>query len=222
MNFEDFKILATDSSLSQEEKIGFGKGVREGQELLILNDIIDKLYIHKKYSLSILDIGSGCGDLVSNIINLCKNNNHELTLIDSKEMLDNIESTYPIKLYGKFPFPILKQYDRILIYSVIQYIDNPFLFIEESCKLLKPGGKLLIGDIPNYSKAKRYFLNTQKGKEELLNRNIVLSPFNKIDDSIVLSILNKFRQQDYNVYVLPQNSFINYSNKREDILIEKL
>ena len=57
----------------------------------------------------------------------------------------------------------LVKYERILLYSVIHYTDQPKELIFSALAHLAPGGMLLIGDIPNISRKGR-FLATEHGR----------------------------------------------------------
>ena len=168
LNFEDFKNLAKDKSLSKYEKIGFPNSYRENYESFIFEDIKNKLKNIELKNKIILDIGPGCSDLPKKLISVCEKNEHKLILIDSKEMLQHLpDHSFVEKIEGKFPddcISIFKDYrnkiDTILAYSVFQYVFkemNPFTFIDKILSLLNDNGESLIGDIPNNTKRKRYF-----------------------------------------------------------------
>ena len=162
ITFEDFQKMAQDDSLSLNEKIGFPDAYRANYENLIVDDVFLKSGLGKD-SANILDLGCGCSKLTKEIINFTQQNNHKLILADSAEMLAKLEDLPSLhKVSGKFPENIndfhqwTNEIDFILIYSVIQHIyleANIFLFIDKALDLLKPGGRLLLGDIPNQSKA---------------------------------------------------------------------
>lgn len=178
LTFDDFKKMAANPNLSGSEKIGFPDSYRKGYSKTILEDIYTKLPIDKTHNKLIIDIGSGCDELTFELIEVCKNNNHTLVLIDSDEMLSNIPDSHGvIKIGGKFPFSNneMKEYigkaDYVLCYSVLFYIfanDNLYLFLHEAINLLKANGKFLIGDIPNIDKRDR-FLDSEEGKNFLQN-----------------------------------------------------
>ena len=50
------------------------------------------------------------------------------------------------------------------MYSMIHYTSRPWALVEAGVNLLKPGGRLLIGDIPNRD-AKARFLDSPAGRE---------------------------------------------------------
>ena len=168
LSFEDFKKLAQDKSLSPYEKIGFPNSYREGKETLIFQDIVAKLPNLAKTDQTIIDIGAGCSGPAFMMIEWCRDHGHKLVLVDSREMLDHLpDAPFLEKIAGMFPgesAPLLESYhgraDAIVCYSVLHYIfveTNLFDFLDHSLNLLAGGGEMLIGDIPNQSKRKRFF-----------------------------------------------------------------
>ncbi len=239
LTFEDFKRLAKDEKLKSYEKIGFPEAYRKGYERTIFKDIKSKLKSLREKDKVILDIGCGCGELAFKMIELCERNNSKLLLVDSNEML----SLLPNKSFvEKFPcrFPdcvdLLENYrskvDAILVYSVIHHVfleANIFGFIDKACELLKDGGEMLIGDIPNVSKRKRFFSSKsgveyhQKftGKKELPKVEFMIIEDKTIDDGIVFGILQRYRNFGFDTYLLPQDEKLPIANRREDLLIKK-
>jgi 2-polyprenyl-3-methyl-5-hydroxy-6-metoxy-1,4-benzoquinol methylase len=236
--FNDFKERANDKTLTKWEMIGFPDSYRKGVESLIFNDISTKSNLDNANY--ILDIGCGCSQLVESLIINSNLKDQNLFLVDSKEMIENIDKNIfspKIKLiYGRFPDKdVLSQlhkvsFDVILVYSVIQYVfidQSIYNFIHECLKLLNSGGRLLLGDIPNFQTRER-FLNSDKGKDFLLQSSLANNAINlqheneeRIDDSVVMSILIRFRQFGCETYLLPQPENLPFSNRREDILIIK-
>ena len=236
LTFEDFKKRALDNSLSPWEKIGFPNSYRKDVEKFIFNDIKSKLDLNN--SNEILDIGCGCSELVLHLIRFCKQNNSQLYLNDSEEMLKNIQLEHvddKIKfLPGMFPEVIGKYalnkstFDAILVYSVIQYVfnyQNLFGFIHECINLLKPGGRLLIGDIPNFNCRGRFLESSTsvefKENREVYSVQVAHDNADRLDDSVVMSILLRFRNFGCETYILPQQKDLPFANRREDILIVK-
>lgn len=237
-DFEDFKKRASDCNLSKWEKIGFPDSYRKGVEHFIFQDIIAKTDLIK--AKMVLDIGCGCSELVDNIINYANENKQTLVLIDSNEMLNNIDNKYNnnniILIPDRFPSKFIKEkllpssFDVIIVYSVIQYVfldQSIYDFIHACIKLLKSGGRILIGDIPNFQ-ARDRFLITEQGKNFLakgtdISDNVALQHENseRIDDSVIMSILLRFRQFGCETYLMPQSEKLPFSNRREDILIIK-
>ena len=83
-----------------------------------------------------------------------------------------------------------------------------FKFIDAAVLLLKPGGRLLIGDVPNISKRKRFF-SSEAGKQfhrDFMKTNKVpevehlqLEP-GQIDDGVITGILQRYRGFGYDIF----------------------
>lgn len=86
---------------------------------------------------------------------------------------------------------------------------------------------MLIGDVPNISKRKRFFSSANGVRFHRDFMNTSESPnvqFNQIesdqiDDAVVFAILQRARLQGFDAYVLPQDPALPMANRREDILI---
>lgn len=237
--FEDFKERAINPTLSKWEKIGFPNSYRENSEEMIFKDIYEKLELNHE-GLNILDIGCGCSELVERLISYVNKKEGNLYLVDSNEMLNNINKELLNDKINLIPgyFPKIDYFnsgysdtfDRILIYSVIQYVfleQSIYKFIHTCINLLKPGGRILIGDIPNIS-ARERFLKSEEGKlfkkkGESFKNPISIQHENqeRIDDPIVVSIISRFRSFGCETYLLPQPKNLPLGNRREDILIVK-
>ncbi|HVK12801.1 MAG TPA: hypothetical protein VM597_28880 [Gemmataceae bacterium] len=240
LTFAGFKELAVTDGLSRYERIGFPDAYRAGREADILRDIRSKLTNLEARNRTVLDIGPGCSDLPAYLIDHCcwGEHEHELILCDSAEMLAHLpDSPRIVKRPGRFPcdFPTTEyagQVDAILVYSVLQYVfveGSVFDFVDACLELLAPEGQLLIGDIPNVSKRKRFF-----GSEEgaRFHREFTGSAgrpdvwFNvversKIDDAVVMAILARARAAGFDAHVMPQAPDLPMANRREDILITR-
>lgn len=237
LSFDEFRALAKDPSLTKYERIGFPDAYRKGFEQAIFLDICAKLSNLELKKMRILDIGPGCSDIPQMLIDKCAINKHSLTLMDSIEMLDQLQDAEFIeKRHAMFPdcadwIAANKQtFNVVICYSVLHYIliDTAFFrFLDCALSLLAPGGQLLIGDVPNISKRKRFFssavgvafhkkfMNTDESPKVLFN-NI---EHDQIDDSVVFSILLRARNQGFDAYVMPQHYDLPMANRREDILI---
>jgi SAM-dependent methyltransferase len=240
LNYKKFRAMAANKSLSKYEKIGFPDDYRKSYERNILADIKNKLTLLNTKSKSILDIGAGCSELPLMLIELCQKKNHQLTFVDSKEMLALLPEAKNVKkVAGMFPNNFSKvcdivdnKVDVIICYSVLHYIfvDGDFWkFIDLSLSLLRDGGQMLLGDIPNNSMRNRFF-SSMNGKafhksfmktEKEPNITYNQPKPGEIDDAIVLGILARIRASGAHAYVLPQNKNLPMANRREDILICK-
>lgn len=239
LTFEDFKQMAQDNTLSVHEKIGFPNSYRQEYTKEILADILLKVPALSEESKTILDLGCGCDELATAIIDYCGERHHKLLLVDSKEMLSLLPDYEFIKKVAcKFPDNdvFISSYqeaiDGIIIYSVLQHVvleDNLFSFIDKALELLKPGAVLLLGDIPNISKRKRFFSSPKGIKthqdftatSEIPQINFFHVEYEKIDDSILFAILQRYRSFGFETYVVPQKSSLPMATRREDILIIK-
>jgi SAM-dependent methyltransferase len=240
LTFEGFQKLAADQTLTQYEKIGFPNSYREGKEEAIFADILSKLTSLSSQGKTVVDIGPGCSGLPGSLLAQCRAHQHHVFLIDSAEMLALIpDDACAAKLAARFPEGCMDfisgnrgKIDTILTYSVFHYIyaeGSVFEFLDRCLELLAPGGELLIGDIPNISKRKRFFSAPAgvKFHQNFTNSNEVPSvQFNRIeageiDDSVIFSVLLRARAAGFDAYLVPQAPELPMANRREDILIRR-
>jgi len=229
LRFETFRQFAKDPSLSYHEKSGFPDIYREGREHAIFGDIRAKLKVLNAKGKKILEIGPGCGPLSELLAGWCGQQEHELHLVDSEEMLALLLDTpFLIKHVGCFPeVPSLLpkhrgSFDGILIYSVFHHVfeeADPWEFCDAAMSLLKSDGQMLLGDIPNRSKKKR-FLASVKGRPV---RGILKSEKRQASpgDLVILELLARGRKKGCETYLLPQDPRLPFANRREDILFVK-
>lgn len=240
LDFNDFRKMASDQSLSRHEKVGFPDHYREGKERPIFNDIKSKLQTLLVPKSIVMEIGPGCSELPLMLSDLCIENESSLIYIDSLEMLDHLPSgSHITKFDGTFQevFPLhLEKYDQrintIICYSVAQYVfaeSNIWKFLDSCLSLLVEGGELLLGDIPNISMRKRFLASasgrrfhqnfTSDDSEPLINFNSIEPDL--IDDGVVFGLLLRARLQGFHAWVLPQGADLPMGNRREDILIRR-
>lgn len=239
LGFDDFRKLAQDETLSKYERIGFPDSYRQGKEELIFQDILSKLTQLDHIGKIVLDIGPGCSDLPRMLINYCRTKEHSLVLVDAPEMLDQLQDDACIEKIPAFYPDCPKLIERlsgkvnvVICYSVLHYIfvdTSIFRFLDISLSLLAPGGQLLLGDIPNISKRKRFFASgtgIHFHQEFMKTAELPDVQFNKIehnqiDDAVVMGLLQRARSQGFDAYVVPQNACLPMANRREDILITR-
>ena len=203
----------------------------------ICKDICEKLSLNKADD--IFDIGTGDGKIINYLSKKCKS----ATTIDSEEVINRTNHNKKI-IYLKGNIheegkKIKRRFDKILVYSVVQYFYNVkevITFINLCLKLLKDEGMILIGDIPNqnmdlryqntknYKKQSRIFDKKRKLHVTKLEKDFFLN--NKVktiqfSDKILFSLIKKFNTLNYESYILPQNDNLPYSVKRVDLLIRK-
>jgi len=240
LTYAGFRELATADGLSRHERVGFPDSYREGQEAAIYCDIRAKLTNLARRGQTVFDIGCGCSDLPLLLADTCDRQGHTLIYCDSSEMLTHLPDGPAIrKTAGCFPrdsAALIEEFagrvDAILVYSVLQYVfvDLPtFDFLDACLALLAPGGQLLIGDIPNASKRRRFFASASgiRHHQSFTGTDEVPAvPFNrldrgKIDDTVVMAILGRARASGFDAYVVPQAPDLPMANRREDVLITR-
>ncbi len=235
MGFDRFRELALDPTLSEQEKLGAAKGHREGYDDAIWASMLALLPQLTRTGARVLDIGPGCGEIARRMIALGEANGHKLTLIDHQEMLDLLPPSTAVNgVAGRFPddMPPVGEtgFDVIIAYSVLHYViidSNPFGFMDAALQRLNPGGRLLIGDIPNASKLRR-FLSSEAGAafHRAYMRTDVppdVPAFaiaeDRVDDGIALGLMMRARMAGFDAYLLPQPDDLPLANRREDLLI---
>ena len=237
--FDSFRKAAQDESLSKYEKIGYPDSYRDDKEGLVFQNILANLPLLNERGKVVLDVGPGCSGLPLMMVDLCRKQGHKLLLVDSEEMLAHLPND---DFIHKFPAyypqcePLFEQYtskvDVLLTYGVVQLVfveGNLWDFLDRSLELLAEGGQMLIGEIPNISKRRRFFssangvkfhkefMNTQDPPEVHFNR---LERHN-IDDSVILAMVTRARNQGFDAYILPQAPGLPFENRREDVLIRR-
>ena len=238
ISFENYGVLA--ERMADYTQVAGRYLCQRDDEKNILQDIIQKLELTPSDSL--LEIGCGTGNLLiplSFFVNSVTGIDHPSCVAALKERYQ----TDNLSLIGNNFFECLDDdlgsYSRILVYSVLHYLgeDEVKLFIDKAISLLHPGGKMLLGDIPNISKKQR-FLSSKQGElffEEWNNKMMAIGDKDTLnvflpkdanvaefDDSKLLLILKEIRNAGYNAYILPQPVDLPFGHTREDILIESL
>ncbi len=239
LTFDDFRRKARDEKLRAFEKVGRAQihVGPENKEKNIVPDVRDKLDIQPGGV--ICDIGCGCSTPARDLIDFARVNKNPLILIDSKEMLDQLpDESFLEKISCEFPIcsDFIEEYkdgiDYVIVYSVIQIVfvhGNMFRFLDKAVSLLKNGGRLLLGDLPNITK-KRRFLGSEAGRRLHMEWAKTAEPpkvewntfkEGEFDESVVFSILQRYRGMGCETYLLPQRDGLPMNKTREDILIVK-
>ncbi|MBW8815709.1 MAG: hypothetical protein JF588_20015 [Caulobacterales bacterium] len=241
LDYEGFRRLAREPGLSAHEKIGFPDSYREGFEPAILADIVAKLpRLASDEGLSVVDIGPGCAALPRMLIDLCRDRRHTITLVDSPEMLALLPDVAGVtrKAPGLFPKNAAEvraaagRADALICYSVLHYIYvdcNLFDFVDATVALLAPGGRALIGDIPNHSKRRRFFA-TEGGQAFHRAFTGSTEPYvvphdtpvpGKIDDAVLMGLMQRAQAAGCDAYLLPQPADLPMANRRDDLLLAR-
>jgi SAM-dependent methyltransferase len=231
--------MAEDPTLSPHERSGFPDAYREGMYAAILADIERKLPALAGAKATVVDIGCGAGPLATALRDLCAERGHELVLVDSPEVLAHHDERSAMhKLAGRFPdIPELLdgwagRCDAVLAYSVLQYsfLDaSVFALLDAALRLLRPGGRALLGDLPNASMRQR-FLASEAGREH--HRAYTGSdedphvpwpalPDGEPDDAVALALIARARHAGFHAWLVPQAPELPMANRREDLLFAK-
>lgn len=234
MSHYDIYGKIAEANISQTVKNG-RYDVQKNAEAKIPKNIIETLKIQKENSF--LDIGCGLGlnlGPISKITSYALGIDHPKVVNEAKILLDNSNAEF---IGGDFLKASFSQtFDRILAYSVVHTlsdIDTIYKFIEKALSLLNPDGMMMLGDLPNIDKKKR-FLNSKRGQvfqrdwEEQIKKNNA-EQVNKffedirsdisLDDKTISEIMIYIRDKGFNAYILNQPQNLPFGNSREDILI---
>jgi hypothetical protein len=238
LTYERFRELARDPTLSPHERSGFPDQYRAGMEERIIADFEAKLPALAGTSATVVDIGCGASPLAFALRARCTDRHHELVLIDSPEVLTHHEAATGIhRVAGRFPdIPGLaerwgEQCDAVIAYSVLQYsfIDaGAFAFLDAALELLRPGGRALVGDLPNASMRRR-FLASDAGREHHRQYTGSAAPpavastasDDEMDDAAILGLAARARSAGFHAWVVPQDGRLPMANRREDLLVER-
>jgi hypothetical protein len=238
ITYESFRRRATDPALSLHEKVGFPDDYRAGKEALILEDIASKLTRLSLREQVVVDIGAGCGELARLVMTRCGEQGHRLFQVDSPEMLALLpRAPHAKRVPGRFPDDCAELIDElrgrvhcVLAYGVLPCVfveSNVFEFVDRALELLAEGGQLLLADLANLSKRKRFFasdagvrfhqefMGTSERPDVEFN---VLEP-GAFDDAVVLAIVARCRSAGFDAYLVPQRDGLPFANRREDILV---
>lgn len=242
MNFQKksklvYEKLAKNKKILQTQKAGRYK-IHKGLEIKIFEDIIKKLDLKKNDDF--LDIGCGCGPLTDLIVNYCQKKKIHITLCDIPLIINLLKKKYVNKKNVSFiskefqKAKILKNYNKILCYSVIQCVDKPYLFTKKIISLLSQEGKILIGDIPNINQKFRFLQSSFGKKYESMNSPKYKYDFKnffefkketkqniKINDDYIINVIKYCRQINKSSKIIKQKKILPFSFTREDILIEE-
>lgn len=223
-----------DSTLNVSGRFSFQQTAMK----LVVGDIVQKLNLAPEDTL--MDIGCNCGDLTIPLSFVCE----KVMGIDGVDTIERLKKrTTEIPnietMAGDFmELEITEKYDCILIYSVLMYIESyeqKLDFVLKAAKCLKSGGRLLVGDVVNSSRKKR-FSSTRTGEKvnkEYRENMKKLTEADKeaheesedmknlwiLDDFYLMKLLLDVRNAGYESYLLPQKHELPFGYTRDDILI---
>jgi len=236
-SFETFGDLAA-SGLSDTEKAG-RHGIQAADEKNIVADVAAKLDL-RAYD-DLLEIGCGTGNLLIPLSFRVR----KAVGIDHPNMIAALEKRFPDPsvsgIAGDFlELGLDRKFSKILIYSVLHYLSDDaevLAFLDRAVDLLEPGGRLLVGDLANDDR-KRRFNESERGQRfnaewrakmengepgaDAARLFAQMAGDDKrvpITDALVLGILERYRERGYDAFVLPQPPGLPFCHTREDVLI---
>jgi len=236
LSFQDFEALASQPGLQAYERVGFKAVHRKKTEKNIFPDLLQKIPALNQKNKNILEIGCGCSLPARSLIAHCKKKKHRLVLVDSAGMLARLpdhgflkKAPHQFPQEPKFLKDHHKKFDVIIIYGVVHAIyehQSVFTFLDRAVSLLKEGGSLLVGDLANLSK-KRRFLSSPAGRQfhkrwakgQKAPPIRWLETYEDFDDSVIFQLLLRYRLMGLETYLLPQAEGLPLNQTREDLLI---
>lgn len=224
-------------SISMTERAGRYPSQRESERRIFF-DISEKLALEPDDL--VLDIGCGVGQLaipISFVVN-------EIVGVDHPAVLALLTERGHAPSLAPLPGNFLdidfgtRMFNKILVYSVVQNLTDEaevVAFLKKASRLLLPAGRLLIGDISNVDR-KRRFQDSAAGKVFELEWSRAGGSYSNIDasqltneeldedrvvftDEVVLRTVQTIRGWGLDAFVLPQPHDLPWGNSREDILV---
>ena len=234
-SFENYARISEIQTVSHTEVAGRYDFQASAQRRIII-DVMTKLELSADDVL--LEVGCGPGNLLLPLSHMTA----RAVGIDNAGSLQRLaaragEPACVEALAGDFMTMELPstRFSKILIYSVIQYMSSEasaLAFVRRAFDLLKPGGRLLVGDLPNRDK-KRRFSSSSAGAIATAEWQKLLSTTARhpmaalpeddcmvqVDDAFVLSLMRFTRESGFESYLLSQPADLPFGNSREDLLV---
>jgi protein-L-isoaspartate O-methyltransferase len=204
-------------------------------ERLIVGEVARLLHLQPTDRL--LEIGFGAGALsvpISYMVDSVTAIDHPAVVARFEEGFAAIKNIQTIG--GNFlDLEGLVAHNKILIYGVMQCLadfDEVVHFLRKALGLLAPGGLMLVGDIPNTDR-KRRFASSERGKAinaswpanasaDLHNFKLDELPPDEnlvnLDDAALLKLVQIFRSEGFEVGLLPEAPNLPFGQTREDLL----
>jgi len=224
--------------LSDETVVAGRFPIQSESERNIFRDVDEKLGFSP--SDHCLDIGCGPGNILiplSFFVERCVG-------VDDPTVIERLKKRVPkedieVKSGNFLDISFDERFDKIIVYSVLHYLEDEnevVQFVDKAKGLLKPEGKLLIGDIPNIEKKNR-FLETSFGKAFQEEWEKQMSDVDDIptisdyysesidtvdfDDDLIFRLLNETRTGEFESYLRSQPHSLPFNHTREDILVHR-
>tara|TARA_B110000438_G_C15775724_1_gene633950 strand:+ start:961 stop:1701 length:741 start_codon:yes stop_codon:yes gene_type:complete len=207
LSFENFGYVSNKSknfTISSSRYLHMQK-----YEKIVLKDIMSKLSV--KPTDVILDIGCNVGMHLMPLfffVDKIYGNDHKKCLETLKNRFPEFPNSNLIP--GNFlDLKVRKKFSKILCYSVLHYLKNEkevLFFVEKALKILKKGGIIMLGDIPNQN-LESNFLKSKIGKKWTKKFNSERIKSKKKNEIESISYYLKNKKKD-NSYVTINNSLI--------------
>ena len=233
-SFDNYARLARQQEAGNTEVAG-RYSFQSSAERRIIRDVTDKLALDSDDSL--LEVGCGPGNILLPL-------SYQVARsagIDNHAALERLAARCGTPMHielhpGDFLSMELPEllFSKVLIYSVLQYVDSrasAIQFLRRALSLLRPGGRLLIGDLPNQDKKRRFTESTAGVLASKEWRALVsdagshpLSGLPEddrllvVDDDLLLALLKCGRTEGYESYLLPQPTDLPFGHTREDLI----
>lgn len=126
-----------------------------------LKQELDRIFLNKDNT--VLDIGPGFKDYLNELgFENIKRDIIEIDdeIIEFQKRLKNVNSIYQID-FSKDDINHLPEYDLILIFEVIEHLEQPYIVFEKLKNLLSPGG-MILGSVPTKFSEKIMFRINKK------------------------------------------------------------
>jgi SAM-dependent methyltransferase len=207
-------------------------------ERLIVLDIAAKLDLCPTDDL--LEIGCGPGNLLIPLAFLCRS----ATGVDHPNLVRRLAERFPgPRKISLVPGNFLdvqtpdSSYSKIFMYAMLHYlstVEEVLGFVHKAAALLRPGGRMLLGDLPN-ADHKRRFLATQAGRafdeRWRASRERAAPPgedfpgesddrlVGAFGDASIARIMLEMRAAGFESYVVEQTPDLPFGHTREDLLV---
>jgi ubiquinone/menaquinone biosynthesis C-methylase UbiE len=95
---------------------------------------------------NVLELGCGWGRGVEKLI---ASSEHYTGLDKNEELIAALQEKYPLHTFKTAAFPDLSDFndhsfDFVITFQVIEHIKDDHRFLQEACRVLKPGGKIIL------------------------------------------------------------------------------
>ena len=211
-------------------------------ESRIIWDVVSKT--SPKADDRLLDIGAGAGLVTIPLSFMVR----EVVAMDDPRVIARLRSRYCDNkisfLEGNFPERLPEgSFDIIVAYSVLQYmpdISAVTQFALDAARLLAPGGRLLLGDLPNkdakirLAQSRDAEHHAQEWKEELRRSQTDFALRKSLDEALstvpaqgvfsdkeLCDLLLALRSAGFVAYIAPQPHNLPFGLTREDILVRR-